>query len=146
MTGPYQPAGICLTLARLYQGIACLTDTSIVFPGRARMSNNFLGAEARAIWATTYWDEYVTIPPFKQAQREVAYMNVFPRRRYPSRGVNGLKSQADLVWYTDTTLCEAGLTSHRKGWWEDPEEPCLASDFKDCKNEYIAKYRSKPAE
>ena len=70
-----------LTAARLYQGIACLIDTSIVFLGRARMSNNFRGAEAQAIWATAYWVERVTIPPFKQAQREVAYMNASSRRR-----------------------------------------------------------------
>ena len=73
-------------------------------------------------------------------------MNAFSRRRYPLGGVDGLKSHADLVWYTDALLCEAGLTSRRKDSWEDPEEPCLASDFKNCKNERIAKYRSKQAE
>lgn len=131
-----------LTPARLYHGIASLADTSIVFLGRARVSNNFRGAEAQAVWATAYWDEHLTLPPFKQAQREVAYMNAFSRRRYPSRGVDGINFHTDLVWYTDRLLCEAGLTSHRKGWWEDSDEPCLASDFKDCKDEYIAKYRS----
>ena len=137
--------GASLTPARLYHGIASLTDTSIIFLGRARMSNNFRGAEAQAIWATAYWDEHVSIPPLKQAQREVAYMNAFSRRRYPSRGVDGLNFHTDLVWYTDRLLCEAGMTSHRKGWWEDSDEPCLASDFKDCKDEYIAKYWSKQA-
>ena len=132
--------GTSLTPARLYHGIAPLTDTSIIFLGRARMSNNFRGAEAQAIWATAYWDGHVTIPTFEQAQREVAYMNAFSRRRYPSRGVDGINFHADLIWYTDTLSCEAGLTSHRKGWWEDPDEPCLASDFRDCKDEYIAKY------
>lgn len=135
--------GASLTPARLYHGIASLIDTSIVFLGRARLSNNFRGAEAQAIWATAYWDKHVLIPPFEQAQREVAYMNAFSRRRYPSRGADGLNFFADLIWYTDMLLCEAGLTSHRKGWWEDPDEPCLASDFKDCKEEYMAKYKSK---
>ena len=129
-----------LTPARLYQGIASLTDSSIIFLGRARLSNNFRGAEAQAIWATAYWDGHIAIPPFKQAQREVAYMNAFSRRRYPSRGVDGINFHTDLIWYTDTLLCEAGLKSHRKGWWEDWDEPCLASDFKDCKDEYIMKY------
>ena len=131
-----------MTPARLYQGIASLADSSIVFLGRARLSNNFLGAEAQAIWATAYWDGYVRIPPFEQAQREVASMNAFSRRRYPSRGVDGINFHTDLIWYTDRLLCEAGLTSHRKGWWEDIEEPYLASVFRDCKNEYLAKYRS----
>ena len=132
-----------MTPARLYQGIASLTDTSVIFLGRARMANNFRGAEAQAIWATAYLDGHIPMPPFKKAQREVAYMNAFSRRRYPSRGVDGLNFHTDLVWYTDKLICEAGLTSHRKGWWQDPDEPCLASDFKDCKNEYLAKYGSK---
>ncbi len=135
--------GAGLTPARLYNGIASLTDSSILFLGRARMSNNFRGAEAQAIWATAYFDGNVTIPPLKQAKREVAFMNAFSRRRYPSRGVDGLNFHTDLVWYTDKLLCEAGMRSHRKGWWEDPDEPCLASDFEDCKDEYMAVYGSK---
>ena len=43
-----------LTPARLYHGIAPLKDPSIVFLGRCRISNNFLCAEAQAIWATAY--------------------------------------------------------------------------------------------
>lgn len=126
--------------ARLYHGIASLNDPSIIFLGRARMSNNFRGAEAQAVWATAYWDGHVKLPPFEKAQQEVAYMNAFSRRRYPSRGVDGINFHTDLVWYTDVLLHEAGLESHRKGWWTDPEEPCLASDYADCANEYIAKY------
>ena len=132
--------GANLTPARLYQGIASLNDPSIIFLGRARLANNFLGAEAQAIWATAYWDGHVSIPRSEQAQREVAYMNAFSRRRYPSRGVDGINFHTDLIWYTDTIVYEAGLTSHRKGWWTDPEEPYLASDFKDCNSEYLAKY------
>ena len=135
-----------LTPARLYQGVASLTDDSIVFLGRAKMSNNFRRAEAQAIWATAYWDGYIKLPPSQEAQREVAYMNAFSRRRYPSRGVDGLNFHTDLVWYTDRLLCEAGLRSHRKGWWDDWDEPCLASDFKDCKDEYLTKYGLKQVE
>ena len=128
------------TPARLYNGIASLTDPSIVFLGRTRASNNFRVAEAQAIWATAYWDGHVELPPLEQARREVAYMNAFSRRRYPSRGFDGLNVYADLIWYTDKLLNDAGLSSHRKGWWEDADEPCLASDFRDCKSEYLAKY------
>ena len=134
-----------LTPARLYHGIASLTDPSIIFLGRARLSNNFRGAEAQAIWSTAYWDGHATIPPIPQALRDVAYMNAFSRRRYPSRGVDGINFHTDLVWYTDALLCGAGLRSHRKGWWEDWDEPCLASDFRDCKDEYLAKYGFKQA-
>ena len=132
-------AGSALTPARLYQGIAPLTDPSILFLGRARLSNNFLGAEAQAIWATAYWDEHISLPPLGQAQNIVAYMNAFSRRRYPSRGVDGLNFHTDLIWYIDALLYETRLTSHRKGWWEDWDEPCLVRDLKDCKDEYLAK-------
>ena len=133
------------TPARLYQGIASLNDGSIVFLGRARVSNNFLGAEAQAIWATAFLDGHIVMPPKKQAQREVAYMNAFSRRRYPSHGVDGINFHTDLIWYTDSLVHEAGLTSHRKGWWQDPEEPLLACDFRDCKDEYTTKYKSQLA-
>lgn len=128
------------TPARLYQGIASLTDPSIVFLGRCRISNYFRCAEAQAIWATAYWDEHIAIPPYEQAQRTVAFMNAFSRRRYPSHGTDGVNFHNDLVWYTDGLIYEAGLSSHRKDWWDDPDAPCLASDLRDCKDEYIAKF------
>lgn len=128
------------TPARLYQGMAPLNDSSILFLGRARMSNNFRAADAQAIWATAYWDGHVSLPPSDEAKRQVAYMNALSRRRYPTRGVDGINFHADLVHYTDKLACEAGIFSHRKGWWEDPEEPCLASDFRDCVEEYRKRY------
>ena len=137
-----------LTPARLYQGIAPLTDPTILFLGRARLSNNFRGAEAQAIWATAYWDNHAALPPsITQAQQQIAYMNAFSRRRYPSRGGDGINFHTDLVWYTDALLREAGLSSHRegKGWWDDWEEPILASDLRDCRDEYVAKYGSQQA-
>ncbi|EED15453.1 dimethylaniline monooxygenase, putative [Talaromyces stipitatus ATCC 10500] len=129
-----------LTPARLYNGMASLSDPSILFLGRARMSNNFRAADAQAIWATAYWDGHVTLPPLGEAKRQVAYMNALSRRRYPTRGADGVNFHADLVYYTDKLACEAGLSSHRKGWWNDPEEPCLASDFRGCTEEYRKKY------
>ena len=104
------------------------------------MSNNFLAAEAQAIWATAYWDQYVTLPQDVQAQ--VAYTNVFSRRRYPSWGVDGLNFRSDVTRYTNKILCEAGLTFHRIEWWERMEEPYLATVFRDCKDQYMAKYES----
>lgn len=129
-----------MTPARLFQGIAPLTDPSIVFLGRCRTSANFLLAEAQAIWTTAYWNGHITLPLTEQARRDVAYMNAFSRRRYPTRGGDGVNFQRDLLWYTDTLLSEAGLTSHRKEWWNDPDAPLFASDLKDCRDEYIAKY------
>lgn len=129
-----------LTPARLYHSIASLKEPLVVFLGRCRISNTFLSAEAQAIWATAYWDGHITIPPFEQAQREIAFMNAFSRRRYPSHGVDGVNFHTDLIWYTDRLISDAGLTSHRKEWWDDGDAPRLSSDLRDCKDEYIAKY------
>lgn len=129
-----------LTAARLYQGIAPLTDPSIVFLGKTKLPNGFFGAEAGAIWATAYWSGVIRLPPLEEARSKVAYMNAFCRRRYPSGGEDGLNFYKDLIWYVDGLLMEAGLTSHRKGWWADWDEPFIISDLRDCKDEYLAKY------
>ena len=134
--------GANLTPGRLYQGMAPLTDPSILFLGRVRLSNNFRGAEAQAIWAAAWWDGHIALPSADELKKRVAYMNTFSKRRYPSCGADGLYFHGDLVWYTDTIVHEAGLESHRKGWWEDWDEPALASDMRDCKDEYLAKYES----
>ena len=129
-----------LTPAKLYQGIAPLTDPSIVFLGRTKLPNGFFAAEAGAIWATAYWSGRIHLPPLGEAQSKVAYMNAFCRRRYPCGGGDGLNFYKDLIWYVDGLLTEAGLTSHRKGWWVDWDEPFVISDLRDCKEEYLAKY------
>ena len=80
------------------------------------------------------------LPPLEQARREVACINAFSRRRYPSRGAAEDYSFFELVWYTDKLLEEVGLKSHRKGWWAHWVEPCLAADLKDAKGEYQSRY------
>jgi dimethylaniline monooxygenase (N-oxide forming) len=135
-----------LTPARLYQGVAPLGDSSIVFLGKVRLPNGFFGAEAQAIWTTAYWDGHVNIPPEEEVRRKVAYMNAFSRRRYPLSRGDGLNFHRDLIWYIDTLLSDVGLTSHRKGWWVDLDEPFLLNDLRDCRDEYLAKYNSAAVE
>ena len=138
---PYKKAEASTTTARLYNCIAPLQDSSVVMLGRAHVSNSFRAAEAQAIWATAYFDGNVKLPSLGQARREVAYMNAFSKRRYPSHGAAGDYLFFELVWYTDRLLEEVGLKSHRKGsWWADWVEPCLAADMKDVKDEYRKKY------
>ncbi len=137
---PHRKPEVPTTTMRLYNCIAPLEDHSAIFLGRAHLSNSFRTAEAQAIWATAYFDGNVKMPSLEQAQREVAYMNAFSRRRYPSHGEAGDFLFFELVWYTDKLLGEVGLKSHRKGWWADWVEPCLATDFKDAKDEYLGKY------
>lgn len=139
---PHRKAEVSTTPNRLYNCIAPLEDTSILFLGRAHLSNSFRTAEAQAIWATAYFDGNVKIPPLEQAQRDIAYMNAVSRRRYPSRGAAGDFLFFELVWYTDKLLADVGLKSHRKGWWADWVEPCLALDLKNMPDEYRKKLSS----
>ncbi|KAL9606455.1 MAG: hypothetical protein Q9179_000371 [Wetmoreana sp. 5 TL-2023] len=135
------PDGPTTTL-RMYNCIASLNDPSVVFLGRAHLSNSFRTSEAQAIWATAYFDGNVKMPPRAQAQRDIAYMNALSKKRYPSHGAVGDYLFFELVWYTDRLMDEVGLKSHRKGWLTDWVEPCLAADFKDVKKEYLEKYHS----
>ena len=130
------------TTTRLYNCMAPLHDRSVVFLGRALLSNSFRTAEAQSIWATAYFDGSFKLPPLDEARKEVAYMNAFSRRRYPSHGVNGDCIFFELVSYTDKLLRDLDLHSHRKGWfwWSDWWEPCLASDYKDMPDEYRRKF------
>jgi len=128
------------TTAKLYKGIAPLEDNSIAFLGHINISNSFRAAEAQAIWTTAYLDGSIGLPPLEQAQKEVAYMNAFSKRRYPSQGQKGDCLFFELVWYTDDLLANVGLKSHRKGWYADWVEPCLAADLKETTNEYKQRY------
>ena len=76
------------------------------------------------------------LPDPQQAREDVAFMNAVSRRKYPSRGAVGDYLFYELVSYTDKLMKEVGLKSHRKGWWADWLEPCLASDFKEVRGEY----------
>ncbi|KAL8832091.1 MAG: hypothetical protein Q9191_000470 [Dirinaria sp. TL-2023a] len=136
---PHRRSEVPTTTNRLYNGIAPLGDTSIVFLGRSHLSNSFRTAEAQAIWATAYFDGNFKLPPLEEAQRQIAYMNALSRRRYPSRGIAGDYLFFELIWYTDKLLADVGLKSHRKGWWTDWLEPCLAIDLKDMPDEYRKK-------
>lgn len=134
-----KPKGITTT-AKLYKGILPLEDRSIVFLGHLDISNGFRSAEAQGIWTTAYFDGNVKLPSLTQMQKEVAYMNAFSKRRYPSRGQKGDCIFFELVWYTDDLLANVNLVSHRKGPWSDWIEPCLQVDFKGIVGEYRSKH------
>lgn len=134
---PYFKHPTKTTTSKLYNCIAPLNDNSIAFVGHILLSNSFRSAEAQAIWTTAFFDENVHLPDTEQAEREVAYMNAFSRRRYPSHGAASNYFHFDLVGYTDRLMADIGLKSHRKGgWWSDLTSPCLASDVRDIKEEY----------
>jgi dimethylaniline monooxygenase (N-oxide forming) len=129
------------TPTRLYNCIAPLGDRTIAFLGDICLSNSFRAAEAQAIWVTAYFDGRVELPPREEAEKEIAYMAAFSKRRYPSHASTGNFFHMDLVGYTDKLMKDVGLVSHRKGWWwQDLVSPCLASDFKGMREEYLAKF------
>ncbi|KAI9650211.1 hypothetical protein NHQ30_000224 [Ciborinia camelliae] len=134
------PTPFTITTQKLYKGIAPLGDQSIAFLGAIDISNSFRAAEAQAIWTTACFDGNINLPPLEQMKEDVAYMNAFSKRRYPTHGQKGDCFFFELIWYTDALLHEVGLRSHRKGWWADFVEPCLASDLNGMKDEYLKKY------
>lgn len=76
--------------------------------------------------------------------REVAYMSAFSKRRYPSHSAMGNYFHLDLVGYTDKLMADVGLVSHKqKGRLGNFVDPCLASDYKDMKREYLKKFPPK---
>jgi dimethylaniline monooxygenase (N-oxide forming) len=128
------------TATRLYNCIAPLGDKTIAFLGDIYLSNSFRTAEAQAIWVTAYFDGRVELPPREEAEKEIAYMTAFSKRRYPSHGATGNYFHMDLVGYTDKLMKDVGLVSHRGRWWQDLVSPCLASDFKGIREEYLSKF------
>ena len=140
---PYLQRPINTTTSRLYNCIAPLSDDSIAFVGDIHLSSAFRCAEAQAIWVTAYFDGVMKLPTQEQSEKEIAYMNAFSKRRYPSHGATGNYFHMDLIAYTDKLMKDIGLDSHRKGWWwKDLAYPCLASDFKGMKDEYLSKFGS----
>jgi dimethylaniline monooxygenase (N-oxide forming) len=132
-----------LTPSRIYNGIAPLNDDSIVFVGHVVLSNAFRSAEAQAIWVTAYFDGNAKIPSREQATKEIAYANAFSKRRYPAQGTTGNYFHLGLVGYTDKLMADVGLNSHKqKGWLGNFMDPCIASDYRDTKREYLQKYGS----
>ena len=63
---PHKKPEVPTTTMRLYNCIAPLEDPLVVFLGRAYLSNSFRTAEARAIWATAYFDGNVKMPSLEQ--------------------------------------------------------------------------------
>lgn len=78
----------------------------------------------------------------EQARHDIACKNALSAKRYPSHGTAGDYLFFELISYTDKLLAEVGLKSHRKGWWGDLVESCLASDLKGMTAEYRKKYLS----
>lgn len=133
-------APIQSTPYRLYKCIAPLNCDSIAFVGHVLVGSYFRAAECQAIWATAYLDKQLAMPSLEERQAEVALFTAWCRWRYLSRGERGNWMVFELISYTDDLLEGVGLSSHRKGWFSDLFVPCVASDLKGLKDEYVRKY------
>ncbi len=129
-----------LTPYRLYNGIASVRDNSIVFIGHVLVGNYFSVTEAQAIWATAYLDQQLALPSMAEREKEIALFTSWCRRRYLNNGENGNWMPFDFVVYSDRLLHQVGLSSHRKGWFQNLFSPCMMRDMAGLRDEYLAKY------
>jgi dimethylaniline monooxygenase (N-oxide forming) len=127
---------------RLYNCIAPLDDHSIAFMGNIYAPNGFRTAEVQAIWTIALFDGSLQLPSGETMRKDVAWVNAFMKRRYPTHGAGGNYLQYDMMGYIDRLLKQVGLTSHLKGWWTDLTFPMIAEDLNGTTREYIDKYTS----
>jgi dimethylaniline monooxygenase (N-oxide forming) len=128
---------------RLYNYIAPLEDHSIAFVGNIYAPNGFRTAEVQAIWTTALFDGSLQLPSEDAMRKDIAWVNAFMKRRYPTHGAGGNYLQYDMMGYIDRLLKQVGLTSHLKGWWTNLTFPMIAKDLSGTTKEYIEKYTSK---
>jgi dimethylaniline monooxygenase (N-oxide forming) len=140
---PSDSPSISTTPNRLYNCIAPLHDHSIAFVGNIYAPNGFRTAEVQAIWTTALFDGALQLPSEEAMRRDVAWVNAFMRRRYPTHGKGGNYLQYDMMGYIDRLLRQVGLTSHLKGWWTNWTFPMIAKDLHGTTQEYIEKYAEK---
>ncbi|KAF2869540.1 hypothetical protein BDV95DRAFT_577622 [Massariosphaeria phaeospora] len=140
---PDSPSLNRITPNRLYNCILPITDHSIAFHGNIYGPNGFRIAEVQAIWTTALFDGIVQLPGKQAMQQDIAWVNAFNRRRYPTKGALGNFFHYDMMGYLDRLLGQVGLTSYRKGWWADLMYPLIASDLQGTTGEYLRKYRAK---
>ncbi|TGO09788.1 hypothetical protein BTUL_0154g00110 [Botrytis tulipae] len=57
---------------RLYNGLAPLSDDSILFMYHIREGNKIFAAEAQARWAVAYFDKGLILPPMEEREKEIA--------------------------------------------------------------------------
>ncbi|SMY21067.1 unnamed protein product [Zymoseptoria tritici ST99CH_1A5] len=127
---------------RLYNNIAPLSDRSIAFVGNVYAPNGFRVAEVQAIWTTALFDGLIQLPSIDAMRKEIAWVNAFMKRRYPTHGAGGNYLQYDMMGYIDRLLGEVGLKSHLQvWWWRRWMFPMIAADLGSVAEEFEEKYR-----
>lgn len=127
------------TTYRLYQGMAPVEDSSILFINHLNTGNMLMCAEAQSLWAVAYFDKKLTLPAKKDIERNIATWVAFSRRRYLSNGELENAINFETITYVDALLKEMGLSAHEKGWWKQWFEPFRPSDLGKAWTEYLNK-------
>jgi hypothetical protein len=122
---------------RLYNGIAPLTDDSILFMNHITAGNKISAAETQAIWAVAYFDKRIVLPSVEEQENEIATRIAWCRRRYLSNGERGNFAGFDSLPYMDKLLKDIGATAHLKGWRRDQFEPVRPGDLGKAWKEYL---------
>jgi cation diffusion facilitator CzcD-associated flavoprotein CzcO len=132
------PRKTTTTPYRLYNLIAPLNDSSIVFLGYLGILNAFYTAECQAIWSTAYLDKRLTLPSLDERISDTARLNAFSKRRYPFLGTDGAAVNYDMIGYCERLLGQVGLRRHVPGgWWEYWFGICCGASLKGCTEEYL---------
>ncbi|KAL1603430.1 hypothetical protein SLS60_005017 [Paraconiothyrium brasiliense] len=137
-THPHQKTGT--TTYRLYQGMAPIENSSILFLNHLNTGNKMLAAEAQAIWAVAYFDKQIKLPSKEDMEKSIATWVAFSRRRYLSNGELGNSINFESITYVDALLAEIGLSAHEKEWRKQWFEPFQPSDLGKAWAEYLQKH------
>jgi dimethylaniline monooxygenase (N-oxide forming) len=138
---PYRKPNKQRTPMRLYKSMLPIEDRTMVLLGKTVIAHTFPAAEVAALWAVTALDGKIAFPSVETMREEVALVVVWSRRRYPSRGWQGMWLPWDLIPFTDMLLKQMGLVSHRGGtWWSDLTTPTSSRRLRGLIGEYKKKY------
>lgn len=122
---------------RLFQGMAPVHDSSILFINHLVTGNKLLCAEAQSLWAVAYFDRRMKIPVKEEMERNIAVWVAFSRRRYLSNGELGNAINFESITYIDSLLKDMGLSAHQKEWRKQWFEPFRPSDLGKAWKEYL---------
>lgn len=131
---------------RLYNTVIPLHDHTIAFVGNLYVPNAFRVAEVQAIYTTALFDNVLKLPTKYEMRKDIAWVNAFNKRRYPTHGALANYFHYDMMGYIDRLLGEVGeggLNMHRKGWWRDWVMPIVAADLAGLKEEYVGRFGEK---
>ncbi|KAH7076296.1 hypothetical protein FB567DRAFT_452433 [Paraphoma chrysanthemicola] len=101
---------------RLYKSIIPIpsspsnsTPPTIAFLSRTNLANHTYVSEIAALYAISVLSGRATLPSAADMQQDVAAVNAWMRRRYPTRGSSGAEMFFDAVGYSDGLLRELGM-------------------------------------